>query len=778
MFTKYGSTKRAGWLALSFILSTGMILTTLPAAYAVPMMTNYQGTLKDKLGKPLNSVVTLTFAVYDVPASGTALWTETHLGVPVKEGAFSVVLGSKVKIPETVAQGERYLGMKVNTNAEMSPRQALVSGFFAMRAGVADSVVSSSVTTDKLGAASVTSEKVADGAVSSAKLSASAVTGDKLAANVVTTDKIANGAVTSEKLSAEVQQKLAQSGGTSTGSISPDSSLTVKTLTVKKKIKIGENSLNLGDSEFATNSIWTTPDIWAPAVIPPLNIQSNKSYDGNTIINEGNAGKVGIGTNTPEDKLHLNGAFLLQKQITAPSTPTDRLYNVAGELYWNGATLKGVKGDKGDIGLQGPVGLPGTNGLPGAKGDKGDIGLQGPVGLPGTNGLPGAKGDKGDTGQQGLQGDSVWTKSGDNIHRMIGNVGVGTNDPKAKLDVNGAVKISSTAGFNYSNGFKGLFLGYGDNGDGEVSSFNLPTVVLNGSKVSIAEQQGPGYKNPGNVGIGLMAGTDPKAKLDVAGTFLVSPAPLSMPGEGLHMFYTTTGVPVPTAEIGAYNGSYQKLTITGNPLVLNDGDTAEGVARKVGIGTTTPRAKLEVAGGIRASKGNTNGGTTGNESNVGFSFAGDGDTGMFATPGIDASSGSELIFKTDNWTRLQIARNGYIYYWDALAKSDGRLKKNVKPLADSLEKVLKLRGVSYQWDKEKIPETRGLDDKEQIGFIAQEVEQVIPELVNTSSDDGYKAVAYDKMTAVLVEAVKELKAQNDALKTIVCQDHPEEAICK
>ena len=51
----------------------------------------------------------------------------------------------------------------------------------------------------------------------------------------------------------------------------------------------------------------------------------------------------------------------------------------------------------------------------------------------------------------------------------------------------------------------------------------------------------------------------------------------------------------------------------------------------------------------------------------------------------------------------------------------------------------------------------------QVGFIAQEVEKVLPEVVSTDSE-GYKSVSYDKFSAVLVEAVKELKKENDELK--------------
>jgi hypothetical protein len=98
--------------------------------------------------------------------------------------------------------------------------------------------------------------------------------------------------------------------------------------------------------------------------------------------------------------------------------------------------------------------------------------------------------------------------------------------------------------------------------------------------------------------------------------------------------------------------------------------------------------------------------------------------------------------------------------------SDQRLKENVVTLEDSLDKVNQLRGVTFNW----IDDSRGTDT--QVGFIAQEVEAVIPELVSTGDleDDEngeapLKTVNYANMTALLVEAVKELKAENDALKT-------------
>lgn len=90
------------------------------------------------------------------------------------------------------------------------------------------------------------------------------------------------------------------------------------------------------------------------------------------------------------------------------------------------------------------------------------------------------------------------------------------------------------------------------------------------------------------------------------------------------------------------------------------------------------------------------------------------------------------------------------------ATSDQRLKENIKPLESSLEKVRQVDGYSYTWIAEP-------QQGEQIGFIAQELETVFPQLVN-NLDNGYKSVNYLGMIAVLVEAIKEQQAQIEELK--------------
>jgi hypothetical protein len=87
------------------------------------------------------------------------------------------------------------------------------------------------------------------------------------------------------------------------------------------------------------------------------------------------------------------------------------------------------------------------------------------------------------------------------------------------------------------------------------------------------------------------------------------------------------------------------------------------------------------------------------------------------------------------------------------ASSDARLKKNIRPIEDASTRLRRLRGVAYEWRSDEFPE-RWLPRTEAIGLIAQEVESVVPEVV-TQAADGYKAIAYDNITALLVEGFKE-----------------------
>ena len=119
-------------------------------------------------------------------------------------------------------------------------------------------------------------------------------------------------------------------------------------------------------------------------------------------------------------------------------------------------------------------------------------------------------------------------------------------------------------------------------------------------------------------------------------------------------------------------------------------------------------------------------------------------------------SDGDIIFKgndggsTITALTIDISAAGAATFNDNVtAYSDERLKDNIKTLTNGLDKVKQLRGVTY---------TR--DEKESIGVIAQEVEKILPEIVLTADDEmGTKSVDYSRITAVLIEAVKELSTR-------------------
>lgn len=143
--------------------------------------------------------------------------------------------------------------------------------------------------------------------------------------------------------------------------------------------------------------------------------------------------------------------------------------------------------------------------------------------------------------------------------------------------------------------------------------------------------------------------------------------------------------------------------------------------------------------------------------------------GKFNT--FDATS---ALFIVGNGTGDDTRRNAFVVNSDGTAtlagiltaesltqSSDSRLKTNVNTIETALDNVLKLRGVTFYWDKTKIPSS---SDNLQYGFIAQEVEKIFPDLVTTDSN-GYKTMNYIGVIPVLTEAVKELKKENEELKS-------------
>jgi len=91
------------------------------------------------------------------------------------------------------------------------------------------------------------------------------------------------------------------------------------------------------------------------------------------------------------------------------------------------------------------------------------------------------------------------------------------------------------------------------------------------------------------------------------------------------------------------------------------------------------------------------------------------------------------------------------------------LKENIKPIDNPIEKINQIGGYEYDWiPMEGIHENSGHD----IGVIAQEIEKVLPEIV-TMRGNGYLAVKYDRIVALLIECIKDQQSQIDELKNSI-----------
>ncbi len=125
--------KPARFLSLAFFI---LIFAFSTFSYAdVPQMINYQGKITTTTGALVDTTVQMIFTIYDDSTDGGVLWADTLSSVMVEKGIFSVLLGSGNPLPDSVFNGSvRYLGTKVGSDLEMSPRKEIVSVAYALLA--------------------------------------------------------------------------------------------------------------------------------------------------------------------------------------------------------------------------------------------------------------------------------------------------------------------------------------------------------------------------------------------------------------------------------------------------------------------------------------------------------------------------------------------------------------------------------------------------------------------------------------------------------------------
>jgi hypothetical protein len=279
----------------------------------------------------------------------------------------------------------------------------------------------------------------------------------------------------------------------------------------------------------------------------------------------------------------------------------------------------------------------------------------------------------------------------------------------------------------------------------------------------------------GNVGIGT---TSPTEKLELSGTGNVYARITATDASNAGVRFNASGA----REYGIFSDGalrfYDFTAATERMRITSDGN--------VGIGTTSPNGKLTIDNGPSTIP------TLTLNSIVSSQYYGnvncyDPYHGMILR-GIPAAAtdytvtaqdsmsfyewGSDFRFYRKRSTPVlqldaQIFEGEGRFRGDVVAYysfSDERLKDEVKPLENSLDKVLAMQGVSYKWNS---GERKGQSD---IGLIAQQVEKVVPEVVREKTNidgDTYKSVNYEHLVGILIEAIKEQQQQIDELKKLI-----------
>ena len=174
------------------------------------------------------------------------------------------------------------------------------------------------------------------------------------------------------------------------------------------------------------------------------------------------------------------------------------------------------------------------------------------------------------------------------------------------------------------------------------------------------------------------------------------------------------------------------LEAAGNDIFLKDGGTAFG------------RFKIDTSDFIIKSEIN----------NKDIVFRGQDGGGTITALTLDMSEAGNAQFLS-NISGSQIEASGDVI---AFGSSDKRLKDNIQPISEPLYKLSKVGGYTFDWN-DKQDTYEGHD----VGVIAQEIEEVLPEVVMTR-DTGYKAVKYEKIVPLLIESIKELKKEVDDIK--------------
>lgn len=350
---------------------------------------------------------------------------------------------------------------------------------------------------------------------------------------------------------------------------------------------------------------------------------------------------------------------------------------------------------------------------------------------------------------------------------MYGQVGIGTTTPTVELDIESgasttSIDINNTAGdgdptINFQLGGTTTFsLGIDD---GDSDKFKIGTTAI-GTNTRIT------IDASGNVGIGT---TSPVAMLEIS-----DDAGASMDFEALALTHNKWWANQ-TLSLGLYSSSAEearirsKLYTGGNETDISfwtktGGTLTQSVTiydDKLGVNTAAPTYELEVNGKIKFDVENTS-----------YHIYFDDNS---SEPCILSSSDYYGYLGTNStaWYEISV----YDIYRDTeYALSDSTVKMDINAIQNPIDKIMQLNGYTYYYNPETHPAMQArpelaIDQPINYGLLAQELEQVFPDMVVFNKERGvYMIRNYEQLFAVLIEGMKEQQKEIELLKTMVIKD--------
>jgi hypothetical protein len=407
-----------------------------------------------------------------------------------------------------------------------------------------------------------------------------------------------------------------------------------------------------------------------------------------------------------------------------------------------------------------------------------------------------------------------------------GKVGINAIDPVKTLDVRGSLAISNstasywyidrndaTGNFDLNENTNGTLFSVSTNGLGSFVNtsigdklllagdnaasarglmFNCSTTTNQGDTWDIDAQSSTGI-------IKFSTGSSEKMRITSSGLTIFKSSFVAAGSYGGELniggsSVTTFGLQAKYNQGGATQSTlYSSPGYTSNDqlflLGAGAGNTSQLVLRgngRVGIGTTSPLTKLhiegpnnndgndyaqlyikgtgtyplDIAGIVLDSAGS-------NQSHIRFHNNGTPKVQIRYNEGGNAVDklGVYSFVLGSNIAEFNNGTGDFVVKGDVTAygsPSDKRLKENIKPIESALDKASKLQGVTFDWKEKGITNL-----KEDIGFIAQDVQKIIPELVR-ENQNGMLSMRHQGIAPILLEAIKELKAEIEGLKNKLC----------